>query len=69
MSKKRSPQYREILFEFYHTSGNSVRVSALDPHTNTEITLIGDKRYSEKRLMGEAARKLMYVLNKKNREK
>ncbi len=68
MSKKRSPLYREILFEFYNVSGNFVRVSALDPRTNTEVTLIGDKRYSEKRLMDEAARKLNYVLNKKKRE-
>jgi hypothetical protein len=65
MVRKFDPNHREVLFEFHHVGGNSVRVSAIDPVTNTEVIIVGDKRFSEKMLMNQAMRKLKYVLNKK----
>ncbi len=65
MVQKRDPRNREILFEFQQVgASNSVRVSAIDPLTNTEVVIVGDKRLSEKRLMDTAMRKLNYVLEK-----
>lgn len=58
---------REILFEFL-PMGNSVRVSALDPLTNTEVTIIGDARETQATLERVALRKLMYVLRKKHEQ-
>ena len=34
-------QLREVLFEF-HRVGNYIRVTAVDPYTNVEITMVGD---------------------------
>ncbi len=55
---------REVLLEF-HTVGDYVRVSAIDPVSNTEITLVGSRRASERELTRLAVRKLEYVLDKK----
>jgi hypothetical protein len=58
-------QLREVLFEFYR-EGNSVRVCALDPDSNVEITMVGAARYSESVLKNMAIRKLKYVIAKKS---
>ena len=54
---------KEVLFEF-HYIGNSVRVVAIDPETNTEVTMIGDPGCGSETLKRLAARKLAYVLAK-----
>ena len=54
----------EVLFEFYRI-GNSVRVVAIDPVTNTEITMVGAAGCGEETLKRLAARKLAYVIAKK----
>jgi hypothetical protein len=59
----------EVLFEMRRAGKNGVRVAAMDPVTHTEVTMIGDIRYGEELLKRMAARKLLYVLNKKRAEK
>lgn len=61
--------FREVLFEF-HFLGQSVRVVAIDPDSNTEVTMVGVPGYSEHMLKRLAARKLAYVIGRKqnNRE-
>jgi hypothetical protein len=54
----------EVLFEF-HIRGRSIRVVAIDPVSNTEVTMVGDRGYSEHILKRLAARKLSYVIAKK----
>jgi len=54
----------EVLFEFRRV-GNSVRVVAVDPVTNTEITMVGAPGCGEETLKRLAARKLAYVIAKK----
>ncbi|MGF1640341.1 MAG: hypothetical protein ACFCUO_05280 [Rhodospirillales bacterium] len=54
----------EVLFEF-HWIGGGVRVSAIDPRTNVEVTIVGAPGVGEEALKRLAARKLAYVLAKK----
>jgi len=56
----------EVLFEFRRV-GNSVRVVAVDPVTNTEITMVGAPGCGEETLKRLAARKLAYVISKKQK--
>lgn len=56
----------EILFEF-RPLGRSVRVSAIDPATDTEVIVIGPAGSGEAGLRRVAARKLLYVLENKSR--
>jgi len=58
----------EVLFEF-STHGNYVKVSAVDPITNTEISIIGDRRSGKKTLENMAVKKLLYVIKKQTKEK
>ena len=53
----------EILFEFRQI-GNYVKVSAIDPVTNTEVAIVGSARMSKQALQASALRKLRYVLEK-----
>lgn len=55
---------REVLFEF-RLVGRSMRVSAIDPDTLTEVTLIADPRTTEEEMKRVAARKLHYAIQKK----
>ncbi|MCP5367388.1 MAG: hypothetical protein H6907_13815 [Hyphomicrobiales bacterium] len=57
---------REVLYEF-RPSGAYVRVAAIDPHSNTEVTVVGDPRQGEAVLKRIALRKLIYVLAKGRR--
>jgi hypothetical protein len=53
----------EILFEFRQV-GAYVKVSAVDPVTNTEVAIVGSARMSKDTLKANALRKLRYVLAK-----
>ena len=54
----------EVLFEFMRV-GNVIRVVAIDPVTRTEVVMVGSPKYSRELLKRMAARKLVYVLEKK----
>ena len=56
----------EVLFEF-RRQGRLIRIAAIDPKTNTEVVTIGARGYSERMLKMRAARKLAYVLARKNK--
>ncbi len=54
----------EVLFEFQRV-GKALRVVAIDPLTNTEVTMVGDPGCGRETLKRLAARKLAYVLAKR----
>ncbi len=54
----------EVLFEMRRV-GRSVRVAAIDPITHTEVTLVAPAKLSLNDMKRVAARKLIYVLAKK----
>jgi hypothetical protein len=54
---------RETIFEFT-PHGPYVRVTAMDPATLTEVTIVGDAARGREALQETAARKLDYVLAK-----
>ena len=54
----------EYLLEF-HRVGNAIKVSAVDPRTNTEVSIVGDPAASQDELTRVAVQKLEYVLAKK----
>ena len=53
----------EVLFQFI-PQGNYVKVIAVDPHTNTEVVMVGDRRSGKQTLERTAIQKLQYVINK-----
>ena len=55
------PKLGEVLFEF-HRIGNTVKVAAIDPLTNTEVSIVGSAAAGEHALKMAAVRKLQYVL-------
>ena len=59
-------QLREVLFEFRRV-GRFLKVTAIDPDTNTEISMVGNPRYSKEMLKRIATRKLVYVIAKRRR--
>lgn len=61
---KRRVRLREVLFEF-RTVGKFVKVSAVDPDSLTEVSIVGDPKRSQKELERVAMQKLEYVLNKR----
>ena len=54
---------REVLLEF-HRVGDYVRVSAIDPITNTEVTVVGSPQVTQEDLTRLAVRKLNYVMER-----
>ncbi len=54
----------EVLFEMRRV-GRSVRVAAIDPITQTEVILVAPAKLSVDDMMRVAARKLIYVMAKK----
>ena len=54
----------EVLFEM-HRVGRSVRVAAIDPITHTEVILVAPAKLSLNDMKRVAARKLVYVMSKK----
>ncbi len=57
----------DIIIEFYRV-GAYVKVSAVDPATLTEVSIVGDPAVGETLLKRQARRKLAYVLAKKARQ-
>lgn len=57
---------REVLLEF-HQVGDYVRVAAIDPVSNVEVTMVGASGTSEQDLTRLAVRKLEYVMRKRAR--
>lgn len=57
---------REVIFEFYQV-GNAVKVSAVDPDTMVEVSIVGAPHLGEESLRQAALRKLDYVLRARHR--
>jgi hypothetical protein len=55
---------REVLYELRRV-GAAMKVTAVDPVTGTEITMIGDPKVGDAALKRLARQKLDYVLAKK----
>ena len=55
------PNGREVIIEF-HRVGAYVKVSAVDPASLTEVSIVGDPAAGEEALTQAAIRKLDYVL-------
>lgn len=53
----------EVIFEFRQV-GNAMKVSAIDPITNTEVSIVGSPRMDKTALKAAALRKLRYVIEK-----
>ena len=53
----------EVIFEFQRV-GKMTRVVAIDPVSNTEITMVGAPGYGQEALKTLAMRKLKYVIAK-----
>ena len=58
---------RDVIFEFYRV-GNSVKVSAVDTETLTEVSVVGPATASEATLKQNALRKLEFVLARRARQ-
>ncbi len=63
MAAKPTGAGRSYLVEF-QSIGNSVKVSALDPVTLVEVSIVGPSTASEAELSALAVRKLEYMLRK-----
>ncbi len=61
-------QLREVLFEFQRV-GNYIKVSAVDPVTYTEVSIVGSPSAGQAALQRVATNKLRYVLEKKGRRR
>lgn len=48
----------------FHKIGNSIKVTAFDPVTLAEVSMVGSPQVSQEQLAQLAVRKLLYVLNK-----
>lgn len=59
-------QGNEVIIEF-HRIGASVKVSAMDAATLTEVSMVGPASASEAQLKQAVIKKLEYVMAKKNR--
>ena len=57
-------ELEEVIIEFQQI-GSAVKVSAIDPATLREVSIVGSPRAGEEALKRAAIRKLMYVLDKK----
>ncbi|HZB92452.1 MAG TPA: hypothetical protein VE397_13480 [Stellaceae bacterium] len=55
---------REVIYEFVRIGG-AVKVTAVDPTTGTEVTIVGDPAAGETTLKRLARQKLDYVLRRK----
>lgn len=56
--------HKEVLLEF-HQVGNVVKVTAVDPETLTEVSIVGSPSAGRETLKRTAINKLQYVLDKK----
>ena len=55
---------REVIFEFVQ-HGSSVKVTAMDPETLTEVSIVGPASAGQAALKANALNKLKYVLAKR----
>ena len=53
-----------FIIEFYSV-GNAVKVSAIDPVSLKEVSIVGDPKASQQELTELAVKKLKFVLEKK----
>ena len=60
-----SPDER-VIIEFVKV-GAYVKVSAIDPKTRVEVSIVGDPLVSQAKLEQTAVQKLKYVLNKREK--
>ena len=58
---------RESYIIEFHQVGSYVKVSAVDPVTMVEVSIVGPATASEETLRRNAVRKLDYVLDKRRR--
>ncbi len=58
------PDLEEVIFEFYQV-GNSVKVSAIDPASLVEVSIVGPANAPRAQLERTALQKLKYVLAKR----
>ena len=66
MARSRGYDPSQVMFEFYQL-GSTVKVTAVDPASYTEVSMVGSPQVSERELMRLARRKLEYVLAKKGK--
>ncbi len=66
MAKPPEHHFAEVLFEFKRI-GNVMRVTALDPETNTEVSFVAPPRASRASLQRLGVAKLRYVLGRANK--
>jgi hypothetical protein len=59
---------REVLFEFYRF-GNTTKVTAVDPETMIEVSIVGPSSSGETTLRQAALRKLEYVLARRGQSR
>lgn len=55
---------REVILEFY-AIGNAVKVTAVDPETLVEVSIVGSRSAGEELLRRTVLRKLDYVLSRR----
>jgi hypothetical protein len=58
---------RTVIFEFMQV-GNSVKVTAMDPATLVEVSIIGPANAAQADLRAAALRKLNYVIKQKQKK-
>jgi hypothetical protein len=66
MAARRKLDPGEVLYEFIHIGG-SVKVTAVDPESMAEVSIVGSPLASEAYLMRLARRKLEFVLVKQGK--
>ncbi len=54
----------EVIIEIYQV-GNAVKVTAVDPETLVEVSIVGSPSQGEEMLKRSAINKLIYVLRKR----
>ena len=59
---------REVIFEFYRL-GNTTKVTAVDPETMVEVSIVGPSSSSAATLRQAALRKLEYVLARRGQSR
>lgn len=57
------PPVQEAIIEFIY-QGRYVKVTAVDPHTGIEATIVGDPQARKETLENLAIKKLNYILTK-----
>ena len=63
MAEKSDNEKESIIVEFVSV-GKSVKVTAIDPVSSKEVSIVGSPKASRQQLSALAVRKLRYVLNR-----